>query len=158
MLTFDNCIIKKFWPKDEKGDQDEIIRQLHLQVEATLDNSVQVGELFNNMIRGLVRINFLDTLSGEEYTLPAATIKPFNVKQKKVKMGKGDDTDIIKTEYAALTIVTKINDKNGGQLLADIYRFFNFEIQMTIEQLQPFEKLPDSSEPAATQSDSESVF
>ena len=141
MLTFESCIIKKFWPKDEKGDEDEIIRQLHIQAEVTLDNSVQVGELFNNMVRGLVRITFLDTLSGEEYYLPAATLKPFNVKQKK-KVGKGDDADTVRTEYAALTIVTKINDDIGGRLLSDIYQFFNFEIQMTIEQLDPLENLP----------------
>ncbi|MDZ7725075.1 MAG: hypothetical protein U5R06_20230 [candidate division KSB1 bacterium] len=152
MLTFENCIIKKFWPKDEKGDEDEIIRQLHLQAEVILDNSVQVGELFNNMVRGLVRITFLDTLSGEEYILPAATIKPFNVKQKKVKVGKGDDADVVKTEYAALTIVTKIDNEKGGALLADIYQFFNIEIQINIEQLQPFEQVPG---PTPEQSGSE---
>lgn len=144
MLTFENCIIKKYWPKDDKGDEDEIIRQLYLQAEVTLDNSSQVGELFNNMVRGLVRITFLDTLSGEEYILPSATIKPFNVKQKNVKIGNGNEKDIVKTEYAALTIVTKMEDEKGGQLLADIYQFFNFEIQMTIEQLQPFETTASS--------------
>lgn len=146
MLTFENAIIKKIWPKDEKGDQDEIIRLLNIQSEVELDNSVQVGELYNNMVRGLVRVTLLDTLSGEEYILPAASIKPFNIKQKKVKIGKGDESETVKSEYAAINIVTKIDEEKGGQLLADIYRFFNFQIQMTFEELKPFEHTQPTSE------------
>lgn len=140
MLTFENCIIKKYWPADDKGDEDEIIRQLVLQIEVALDNSAQVGELYNNMVRGLVQITFLDRLTGEEYLLPAATIKPFNIKQKKVKIGRGEETDIVKSEFASLNIVCRIPDDKGGNILADIYHFFNIQIQMTIEEIKPFDQ------------------
>ncbi len=138
MLTFDTCLVKKYWPADDKGDEDEIIRQIVIQAEVAVDNSKQVGELYNNMVRGLVRISFLDALTGEEYVLPAATIKPFNIKQKKVKIGAGDDVDTVKAEFAALTLVSRIPDDKGGDMLADIYPFFNIQTQMTIEELQPF--------------------
>lgn len=138
-MTFETCLIKKFWPAEDKGDEDEIIRQLVIQAEVSLDNSRQVGELYNNMVRGLVRVLFLDSLTGEELVLPAATIKPFNIKQKKVRVGKGQDADVVKTEFAALNIVTRIPDDNEGKILADLYPFFNIEIQMTIEELKPFE-------------------
>jgi|GEM_PF-502244 len=154
MLTFENAVIKKFWPKDEKGDEDEIIRQVNIQSEVELDNSIQVGELYNNMVRGLVRVTLLDTLSGEEYILPAASIKPFNIKQKKVKIGKGDEAETVKSEYAAINIVTKIDEEKGGQLLADIYRYFNFQIQMTFEELKPFEHAQESSENSEASDDS----
>jgi hypothetical protein len=138
MLTLENCLIKKYWPKDDKGEEDEIIRQLVIQVDAALDNSTQVSELYNNMVRGLVRILFLDNLTGEEYVLAAATIKPFNIKQKKVKISGGDETDYVKSEFAALSIVTKIPEKNGGDMLAELYPFFGIPVQMTIEELELF--------------------
>ncbi len=134
MLVFDKAIIKKYWPADDKGEDDELVRQLVIQADVELDNSLQVGELFNNMIRGLVRILILDNVTGEEYVLPAVTIKPFNVKQKKVKIGKGEDADIVKSEYAALTLVSRIQDNKGGDLLAELYRFFNIDVRMTIEK------------------------
>ena len=134
MLRLENCHIKKYWPKDDKGEEDEIVRQLVIQVEAALDNSMQVGELYNNMVRGLVRILFLDSLTGEEYVLPAATIKPFNIKQKKVKLS-GDESDIVKSEFADLTIVARIPDEKGGSLLADLYRFFGIPVQLSVEEL-----------------------
>ncbi len=144
-MTFETCLIKKFWPAEDKGDEDEIIRQLVIQAEISLDNSRQVGELYNNMVRGLVRVLFLDSLTGEELILPAAAIKPFNIKQKKVRVGKGEDADVVKSEFAALNIVTRIPDDNEGRLLADLYPFFNIEIQMSIEQLDLFEgrRAPD---------------
>lgn len=141
MLTFENCTIKKFWPAEDKGEDDEIIRQLVIQAEVAVDNSRQVGELYNNMVRGLVRILFLDSLTGEEFVLEAATIKPFNIKQKKVRVGKGDDADIVKSEFAALNIVTRIPDEDDGRILADLYPFFNIQVQMTIEELKPFDVL-----------------
>ena len=125
MLKFENCVIKKYWPADDKGEEDEIIRQLVIQAEVAIDNSLQVGELYNNMVRGLVRVLFLDGLTGEEYVLPAATIKPFNIKQKKVRIGKGDEADVVKSEFAAINIVSRMADDEGGKILADIYRFFN---------------------------------
>ncbi len=136
MLVFDKAIIKKYWPADDKGEDDEIVRQLVVQVEAELDNSLQVGELFNSMVRGLVRVSFMDNLTGEEYVIAGATIKPFNVKQKKVKIGKGEDADIVKSEYAALTMVSRVEDNNGGSVLAELYRFFNIELQMTIDEFR----------------------
>lgn len=156
MLTLENCLIKKYWPKDDKGEEDEIIRQLVIQVDAALDNSAQVSELYNNMVRGLVRILFLDNLTGEEYVLAAATIKPFNIKQKKVKLSGGDETDYVKSEFAALTLVTKIPDTNGGNMLAELYPFFGIPVQMTIEELELFSQavkgasFDDEEEPQAT--------
>ena len=82
MLVLDKVVLKRFWPADDKGEEDEIVRQVHLQVDAELDNSRQVGELFDSMVRGLVRVSLVDSYTGEEYLLPAVTIKPFNVKQK----------------------------------------------------------------------------
>ncbi|MBN1561885.1 hypothetical protein JW998_16660 [candidate division KSB1 bacterium] len=139
MLKFENCMIKKFWPAEDKGEDDAIIRQLLIQAEVALDNSLQVGELYNNMVRGLVRISFLDGLTGEEYVLEAATIRPFNIKQKKVRIGKGDEADIVKSEFAALTIVARLPEDDGGAFLADLYPFFNIRIQLTIEELQSFQ-------------------
>ncbi len=150
MLNFEKSIIKKFWPADDKGENDEIVRQLVLQVEAELDNSIQVGELFNNMVRGLTKVSFLDNHTGEEYILPAVTIKPFNVKQKKIKIGKGEDAEVVRAEYASMNLVTKIPNEKGGKLLSEIFDFFNIDIQMIVE---PYETLkaaqedePDESE------------
>jgi hypothetical protein len=136
MLIFEKAIIKKYWPADDKGQDGEIIRQLVISVEVDIDNSLQLADLFNNMIRGLVKVSILDTVSGEEFELPAVTIKPFNVKQKKVKIGKGEESDIVKTEYAALTLVSKIADVNGGQLLADLYSYFNINVQLSIDKFE----------------------
>ncbi|RPH92658.1 MAG: hypothetical protein EHM72_17130 [Calditrichaeota bacterium] len=151
MLTLENCIIKKYWPKDDKGEEDEIIRQLVIQAEAALESSSQVSELYNNMVRGLVQILFLDSLTGEEFMLPAATIKPFNIKQKKVKLSGGDENDYVKSEYAALTIVTKIPDTNGGAMLADLYQFFNIPIQMTVKELNLFSNTHPTPERSSQQ-------
>jgi len=153
MTTFETCLIKKYWPAEDKGDEDEIIRQLVIQAEVALDNSRQVGELYNNMVRGLVRISFLDSLTGEELVLPAATIKPFNIKQKKVRVGKGEDADVVKSEFAALNIVSKIPDDNNGKLLADLYTFFNIEIKMTIEELQLSETVIKTGADSTTRPD-----
>ncbi|MDZ7372217.1 MAG: hypothetical protein ONB12_13730, partial [candidate division KSB1 bacterium] len=133
MLSFENCRIKKFWPHDDKGDEDEIIRQVMIQVDAEILNSGQVGELYNNLVRGLVRVSFLDPLTGEEYVLPAAGIRPFNIKQKKVKLGGGQD--YVKSEFAEMTLVAKIPEDSGGALLADLYRFFGIPIRISMEEL-----------------------
>ncbi len=147
MLVFDKAIIKKYWPADDKSEDDEIVRQLVVQVEAEIDNSLQVGELFNSMVRGLVRVSFIDNLTGEEYIIAGATIKPFNVKQRKVKVGKGEDADIVKSEYAALTMVSKVEDNNGGSVLADLYRFFNIELQMSIDEFRLPRELSEKEQP-----------
>jgi hypothetical protein len=137
MLVIEKSLIHKFWPKDEQSEESDIIRQVHIQVDAEVDNSKQVGELFNSMVRGLVRISFIDTLNGEEYVLPAVTIKPFNIKQKKVKIGKGEEAEIFKTEIAALTLVYRLPEE-GGPVLADLYRFFNKDLRMTVEDFTSF--------------------
>lgn len=134
MLTFEKAIIKKYWPADDKGNEGEIVRQLVINMDVEIDNSLQLAELFNNMIRGLVKVMVMDTLTGEEFELPAVTIKPFNVKQKKVKIGKGEEADVVKSEYAALTLVSKLPEDDGGQVLADLYRFFNIELQLSIDK------------------------
>jgi hypothetical protein len=137
MLVFEKSIINKFWPKDEQNEEKDIIRQLYIQVDAELDNSKQVAELFNCMVRGLVRISFVNTLSGEEYILPAVTIKPFNIKQKKIKIGKGDEVEVYKTEFAALTLICRLPEE-GGPILTEIYRFFNRDVRMTVEEFASF--------------------
>ncbi len=134
MLIFDRAVLKKYWPADDKGDDDEIIRQVVMQMEAEVDNSMQIGELFTNMVRGLVKVVLADNLTGEEYEIKAATIKPFNVKQKKVKIGKGDDSDFVRTEFVAMNIVSRLDDERQGQMLTDLYRFFNIELQLRVEE------------------------
>lgn len=136
MLTFEKAIIKKYWPADDKGQDSNIIRQLVISVEVDIDNSLQLAELFNNMIRGLVKVSFLDTVTGEEFELPAVTIKPFNVKQKKVKIGNGEEADIVKSEYAAMTLVSKLPDVDGGQIMADLYPYFNINVQLSIDKFE----------------------
>ena len=155
VLNFENCVIKKYWPADDKGEEDEIIRQLVIQAEVAIDNSLQVGELYNNMVRGLVRVLFLDNLTGEEYVLPAATIKPFNIKQKKVRVGKGDDADVVKSEFAAINIVSRIPDDNGGKILADIYQFFNIQIQLTMESIDPYQTMAPGKDSGSGKEDAD---
>ena len=133
MQVFEKAIIKRYWPSDEKGENDEIIRRVVIQTEVDLDNSKQVGELFNNMVRGLVQVTFINKNSGEEYIIPAVTIKPFNVKQRKIKLGKGDDADYVRSEFAALQLVSRLEEENGAAILGDLYRFFNIELQMSIK-------------------------
>lgn len=146
MLVFEKTIVKKFWPAEDKGEEDEIVRQVVIQTEARVDNSLQVSELYNNMVRGLVRVVLLDNLSGETITLPAVSIKPFNIKQKRVKIGKGDETDYVKEEYAAITLVCRMED-DSGTMLSDLYPFFNIELQMQIEEfrLNPAEPTADEN-------------
>jgi len=144
LLVLDKVVVKRFWPADDKGEEDEIVRQVHLQIDAELDNSRQVGELFDSMVRGLVRISLVDSYTGEEYLLPAVTIKPFNVKQKKIKIGRGDETEIVKTEYASLTLVCRLPEE-GGAVLADLYKFFNIELKLSVEPFRRGEQGPDSA-------------
>jgi hypothetical protein len=136
MLVLDKAIIKKYWPAEDKDENDQIIRQVVLQVEAELDDSKQVSELFRSMVRGLVSITLMDNLTGEEYEIAAATIKPFNIKQKKVKVGKGDDTDLVKTEYAALSIVCRAKEEDSAAMLADLYRYFNIDVRLTVNEFK----------------------
>jgi len=64
------------------------------------------------------------------------TIKPFNIKQKKVKIGKGDENDYVKTEYAALNLVCRAEEDASGSMMADLYRFFNIDLRLTIEEFK----------------------
>jgi hypothetical protein len=136
MLVLDKAIIKKYWPAEDKDENDQIIRQVVLQVEAELDDSKQVSELFRNMVRGLVRISVMDNLTGEEYEIPAVTIRPFNIKQKKVKLGKGEENDFVKTEYAALNLVCRAKDDDSAGMMADLYRYFNIDIRLTFNEFK----------------------
>ncbi len=131
MLVLDKAVIKKYWPAEDKDENDQIIHQVVLQVEAELDDSKQVGELFRNMVRGLVQVSLMDRLTGEEYEIKAVTLKPFNIKQKKVKLSGGDDNDVVKTEFAALSLVCRANDDDSATMLSDLYRFFQIEVAMT---------------------------
>jgi len=135
MLTFEKAIIKRYYPAEDKVDE-EIVRQLVSQVVAERDNSLQVGELYNHMVRGLIKASLLDSLTGEEYVLPPASIRPFNVKQKKVKIGKGMDAEVVQTEYAALNLVCRLKDNKAAKILEDLYCFFNIQIQLTMTELQ----------------------
>lgn len=134
MLIFEKAVIKKYWPSDDKGVDDLVIRQVQMQVEAEIDDSDQVRELYKNMVRGLVRLAIMDNLTGEEYEIPAVTIKPFNIKQKKVTMGKGDTAETIKQEFAMLTLVCRPRDDDGANMLAELYRFFNIEVQLNFDE------------------------
>lgn len=131
MTVFENTIIKKFWAAEDKGNDDEVIRQVVIQCEAELDNNRQVGELFDSMVKGLVRVTFENTESSERLILPGITIKPFNIKQKKVKLSKGDEDDVVLTEYAALTMVSRLED---GALLLELLELFNINLKMTIDE------------------------
>jgi hypothetical protein len=136
MLIFEKAVIKKYWPADDKGADDLVVRQIQMQVEAEIDDSEQVRELYKNMVRGLVRVSIMDNLTGEEYEIPAVTIKPFNIKQKKVTMGKGDAAETIKQEFAMLTLICKTVDDDGASMLAELYRFFNIEVQLNFDEFR----------------------
>ena len=131
MTVFENSIIKKFWAAEDKGNDNEVIRQVVIQCEAELENNRQVGELFDSMVKGLVRVIFENTESSERLTLPGITIKPFNIKQKKVKLSKGDEDDVVLTEYATLTMVSQLED---GALLLELLELFNINLKMTIDE------------------------
>ncbi len=147
MLTFEKAIVKKYWPAEEKGEDNLIIRQVVLQVEAEIENGLQVSELYKNMVRGLNRVLIMDNLSGEEYELPAVTIKPFNIKQKKITIGgKGEENAYVKQEYAALTLVCRADEDSGAKMLADLYRFFNIEVQLSVDEFGSDKKLVDDDE------------
>ena len=137
MQVFESTIIKKFWATEDKGNDDEVIRQVVIQCEAELDNNRQVSELFDSMVKGLVRVTFEDTESGERLTMPGVTVKPFNVKQKKVKIGSGDEQDVVLTEYAALTMVSRLED---GSLLLELLKLFNINVKMTIDEFSTLEE------------------
>ncbi len=131
MLVFDKAVIKKYWPKDDQGEDDQVVHQVIVQAEAEIDNSDQIGELYTSMVRGLVHLSIMDNLTGEEYEIPSVTIKPFNIKQKKITLSKGDEADVVKQEFVALSLVCRARDEDGAAMLADLYRFFNIEIQLT---------------------------
>lgn len=133
-MTFENAIIKKYWPAEDKNPDGDIIPLLHIQIEAELDNSLQVGHLFTSMVKGLVTINFVHQETGESVTLPAGTIKPFNVKQKKTKIGKGEDAAVVLVEFAQMTIVTQLDA--DGELMKKLYPIFNRQIEMRVEDFK----------------------
>ncbi|MDQ7063059.1 MAG: hypothetical protein Q9P90_02305 [candidate division KSB1 bacterium] len=139
-MKFENTIIKKYWPAEDKNADGDIIPQLHIQCEAELDNSRQVGHLFTSMVKGLVQVTFTHEETGEAVTLPAATVKPFNVKQKKIRIGKGEDAAVVLTEYAHMTIVTRLDEE--GELMKALYPLFNRQVIMDVEDYR--------SEPAIT--------
>ncbi len=136
MLIFEKAVIKKFWPADDKGADDLIVRQVQMQVEAEIEESDQVRELYKNMVRGLVRVSIMDNLTGEEYEIPAVTIRPFNIKQKKITLGKGDTAETVKQEFAMLTLVCRTKDDEGANMLAELYRFFNIEVQINFDEFR----------------------
>ncbi|MFQ5630096.1 MAG: hypothetical protein ACE5I1_15115 [bacterium] len=134
MMTFENSIIKKYWPAEDKNPDGDILPLLHIQVEAELDNSLQVGHLFTSMVKGLVTITFAHQETGETVTIPAATVKPFNVKQKKTKIGKGEDAAVVLVEFAQMTVVSQLDV--DGELMKTLYPIFNRPIEMRVEDLQ----------------------
>jgi hypothetical protein len=136
MLVLDKAIIKKYWPAEDKDENDQIIHQVVLQIEAEVDDSKQVGDLFRNMVRGLVHVSLMDNLTGEEYEIQAVTLKPFNIKQKKVRLNSGDQNDVVKTEYAALQLVCRSNNDDSAAMLADLYRFFQIELRLTFSDFK----------------------
>lgn len=151
MLIFEKAVIKKYWPSDDKGADDLVVRQVQMQVEAEIDDSDQVRELYKNMVRGLVRLAIMDNLTGEEYEIPAVTIKPFNIKQKKVTMGKGDTAETIKQEFAMLTLVCKAKDDDGANMLAELYRFFNIEVQLNFDEFRSRAVTADEDDDSETE-------
>ncbi len=130
-MTFENSIIKKYWPAEDKNKEGDVMPLLHIQIEAELDNSLQVGHLFTSMVRGLVKLTFTHHETGESLSLAAGTVKPFNVKQKKTKIGKGEDAAIVMVEYAQMTIVTQLDEE--GSLMTTLYPLFNRPVSMTVE-------------------------
>ena len=136
MLIFEKAVIKKYWPADDKGADDLIVRQVQMQVEAEIDESDQIRELYKNMVRGLVHLSIMDNLTGEEYQIPAVTIRPFTIKQKKITLGKGDTEETVKQEFVLLTLVCRTNDDDGAAMLADLYRFFNIEVQLNFDEFR----------------------
>lgn len=134
VMTFENAIIKKYWPAEDKNPDGDLIPLLHIQIEAELDNSLQVGHLFNSMVKGLVTINFVHQETGESVTLPAGTIKPFNVKQKKIKIGKGEDAAVVLVELAQMTVVTQLDA--DGELMKELYPIFNRQIEMRVDDFK----------------------
>ncbi len=133
-MKFESTLIKKYWPAEDKNADGDIIPQLYIQCEAELDNSRQVAHLFTSMLKGLVQVTFTQEETGEAVTLPAATIKPFNVKQKKVRIGKGEDAAVVLTEYAHMTIVTRLDE--AGELMKDLYPLFNRKVLMEVEDFR----------------------
>ncbi|HNW59376.1 MAG TPA: hypothetical protein PKI62_06865 [bacterium] len=136
MLIFEKAVIKKYWPADDKGADDLIVRQVQMQVEAEIEDSDQIRELYKNMVRGLVHLAIMDNLTGEEYELAAVTIRPFTIKQKKITLGKGETAETVKQEFAVLTLVCKAKDDDGATMLADLYRFFNIEVQLNFSEFR----------------------
>ena len=132
-MTFENTIIKKYWPGEDKNVDGEVIPTLHIQCEAELDNGLQVGHLFTSMVKGLVQVFFAHRETGETVVLQAAVVKPFNVKQRKIKIGKGEDATVVLTEIAQMTLVTQLDD--DGDLLKTLYPIFNRQVAMSIEDL-----------------------
>ncbi|KAA3612295.1 MAG: hypothetical protein DWQ05_20060 [Calditrichaeota bacterium] len=132
-MTFQNTVIKKFWPAEDKNPDGDFIPQLHLQCEVELDNSLQVGFLFTSMVKGLMQINFTHEDTGESIALEAATLKPFNVKQKKMRIGKGDDAATIMAEFAQLKVITLLDEE--GKLMQELYPFFNRTLLMEVDDL-----------------------
>lgn len=129
-MTFENSLIKKYWPAEDKNADGDLLPQLHIQIEAELENSLQVGHLFTSMVKGLVTIDFTHRETGERVTLPAATIKPFNVKQKKVKIGKGEDAAFVMVEYAQMSVITQLDEE--GELMKRLYSIFNRPVVMDV--------------------------
>ena len=136
MLIFEKAAIKKYWPADDKDADDLIVRQVQMQVEAEIDDSDQIRELYKYMVRGLVHLSIMDNLTGEEYQIPAVTIRPFTIKQKKVTLGKGDTVETVKQEFVMLTLVCRTGDDDGAAMLAELYRFFNIEGQINFEEFR----------------------
>ena len=132
-MNFQNTVIKKYWPAEDKNPDGDPIPQLHIQCEVELDNSMQVGFLFTSMVKGLMQINFVHEDTGESFFFFFATLKPFNVKQKKMKIGKGEDAAIVLAEFAQLKIITLLDEQ--GKLMQDLYPFFNRVLSMDVEDL-----------------------
>lgn len=133
-MTFESTLIKKYWPAEDKNPDGDLIPLLFIQTEAELDNSLQVGHLFTSMVKGLVTITFTHPDTGEAVTLPMATVKPFNVKQKKTKIGKGDDAAMVMVEYAQMNIVTRMDA--DGDLMKTLYPIFNRPVVMNVEDFK----------------------
>lgn len=140
-MNFENTIITKYYPLEEKDkNTGDVLSVAVIECESELDNSIQVGYLFTSMVKGLMEVTFTNPETGESYMLESATIKPFNVKQKKIKFGKGDDSTVVMAEFAQMKIITPIND--DGEILKALYPYFSRTLAMSVEDLpaSPFQK------------------
>lgn len=130
--VFDDVMVTTFQPKSEKdAETGEKIDRMVFKGELKVDNSLQIGELFNGKRKELIQISLepYDDFQGK-LSLHDVHLEDFSVKSKMVRIGHGKEAERIPVEMVNFNMSVKMDE--AGELLKKMYSVFRKTVKMEI--------------------------